>query len=91
MLAACRVLTCVLAIVAVGEVSGVARADRAGSSVSCCGAQASARLCRCPAGRSARVRSTGGIALPQTCLGAGHRCDRGRAGSRTRQGREDDD
>lgn len=44
-----RVLVCLLAVIVLGETSGVARAYGPGATVHCCcGAHASARPCPCP-------------------------------------------
>jgi hypothetical protein len=70
-----RAVACVLALLVLGEVSGVARAYGPGSSVHCCcGEHASARPCPCAACPSRRVRSAGGVAPVQSCLGAGRDC-----------------
>jgi hypothetical protein len=76
MVAARRAFACVLALVLLGEVSGVARAFGPGASVRCCcGAHASARPCPCPDCPAGRVRSAKGAAPRHSCLGAGRHCD----------------
>lgn len=53
-----RLFACVLALVVVGEASGVARAMGRGARVRCCcGSHASARPCRCPSCPTTRVRA----------------------------------
>jgi hypothetical protein len=52
-----RVLACLLTLLVLGEVSGVARAFGPGATVHCCcGAHMSARPCPCPDCPAARVR-----------------------------------
>jgi hypothetical protein len=71
-----RLLACLLALLIVGEVSGVARAYGPGSSVHCCcGAHLSARPCPCGACPSKRVRSAEGAAPAHSCLGVGRDCN----------------
>jgi hypothetical protein len=70
-----RAVACVLALLVLGEVSGVARAYGPGSSVHCCcGEHAAARPCPCAACLSRRVRSADGAAPAHSCLGAGRDC-----------------
>ena len=70
-----RVLVCALALLIVGEVSGVARAYGPGSSVHCCcGAHLSARPCPCAACPSRRVRSADKTGPTHSCLGVGRDC-----------------
>jgi hypothetical protein len=71
-----RVLACLLALLVLGEVSGVARAFGPGATVHCCcGGHASARPCPCPDCPAAVVRAPRAHGAPAQARLDGRNCD----------------